>query len=109
MATINDLICSLDAEWEIPDGFFYKVRQGELDEEGCHRIESILRNIKLYFLHYQPKQIDRDIVRALWFIPTYLSWQDRRVKEHESGEAHLFYGRWCSKVEELMLDILGRP
>jgi len=109
MTDINDIISLLDAEWEIPDGFFYKVRQGQLDEDGYERVISILKSVKVFFKRSQATQIDRKLVGALWYIPIYLSWQDERIKEREGNEAHDIYGRWCSRVVELMVHILGHP
>jgi hypothetical protein len=115
---LQEIIESLDKEWEIPDdhiyndqsgGFFYKARRGIMDEHGYLRVKSLLERAKeIVFTCPDEEFINRDFVRAIWFLPLFLTWQERFIKQN-GFPVDIYMGQWVARIEQLVEDILGSP
>ena len=102
----EELICLLEAEWDEPDGFLWRLRMtGTLDPQGYERFERLLRSIKLA----GETTIDRRLVSLLWFAPIVMRNQLDRIRA-EGG----VFGDLASAtnaIEALLMsdEILGTP
>jgi hypothetical protein len=81
-------------EWDKPDGFLGKLRDGYFDPKGLDRLVTLLRSIK------PEEKLDRRLVSVIWYIPLFVSWQDERVQKR-GGDMTSF-----RKAENLLLEIL---
>ena len=104
---MNDLtqewIRTLEAEWQKPDGFLGKTREGIFDEQAGATFAAKLENIELP----PGTTIDRRLVALLWYIPNFLDWQKERVKERGGNSAGLEQLR--NRVQGLIEQVLGVP
>ena len=103
------IIEDLDKEWEIPNGFFYKSRAGIMDEQGYLRVIAALeKGEKLIATCPEEKHIDRDFVKAIWFLPLFLTWQEDRIKAN-GFPVEIYMGQWIARIEQIVESILGSP
>jgi hypothetical protein len=106
---IDIIVDGLDKEWDIPHGFFYKSRQGVMDEEGFFRTISLLEKSKeIASKSSHETMISKKLVRAIWFLPLFLSWQDERIKRN-GFPVDIYMGQWVTQIEQFVEDILGTP
>jgi hypothetical protein len=103
MGEATRLIESLEADWSIPDGFLYRARQGIFDPVEGEAILDRLQNIELP----DGSVVDRRIVALLWYLPHFLSWQERRVAENGGDTKR--YHNLVSRVLAALEGILGVP
>lgn len=108
--TIDDLTDALDAEWnDYSNGFFDKARDGVMDYERYVSVEKLVYAIQEYYKKHPEASITRKLVKALWFIPLFLSWQTERVTEKSGKEAGILFNRCANHLENMVTDILGMP
>lgn len=93
----------LQAEWLEPDGFFWKLREGVLSEEGYQRLKEIFGNLEVP----EGQVIDREFVSLVWFIPTFMRWQERSLKS--KGNYNERYEHMYIILVQTIQDILGYP
>ena len=78
---IETIIRELEFEWDYVkrEGFFSKVRGGEIDMAGFERVKNLLNQIPSSDSQIEigNETINRRIVELVWFIPTFLNWQQR--------------------------------
>ena len=100
---LQECIRILEAEWSKPDGFLGKAREGVFDERQGAGFVTTLESIKL------PAEtvIDRRLVALLWYIPSFLRWQQERVAE-KGGDAAAFE-QLTNRVQGIVEDVLGVP
>ncbi|MDB5033811.1 MAG: hypothetical protein JWQ98_1052 [Chlorobi bacterium] len=96
----EEMIDTIGAEYEIPNGSLYKLRQGEYDQEGLERLLA-----KLRMIHLTGDMIRRDLVSVLWYLPLFISYQRERVEEN--GYDMKFFDRMEVEVTNLLEEILG--
>lgn len=70
-------IRALEEQWDIPDGFFYRLRQGDYDPRGTVLVENILRSLAID----EEMRLPRRFVSLTWWIPMFMEWQAERVRE----------------------------
>jgi hypothetical protein len=93
----------LEGEWEQPDGFLGRLREGRFDPVGFERFEQLLRSID----RHQGGVINRRLVSLLWYVPTFMSWQRDRVEEQGGSIEELDIA--ITKTHNLLEEILGAP
>ena len=99
----DESIRLLEAEWELGVGFLGRLREGTFDPVGFERFERLLRSID----RPEGELIDRRLVSLLWYVPTFMSWQDERVEEQGGSIKDLEIAR--TKSLNLLEEILGVP
>lgn len=82
--TEAESIESLEREWSPPDGFMFVLRQGLFDPFAYERVLALLRS-----LPELGEVVSRRLVSLLWYLPTFVSWQQERVMEAEGDLAAL--------------------
>jgi len=75
----------LDKEWLTEKGFFFRVRDGDYDVELGDAICKLLEDIKLPDDGPVDRRLERRLVSGLYFISTYLEWQNAIV-ERKGGD-----------------------
>jgi hypothetical protein len=98
----NDLINSIENEWDFDTGFFGLLRRGEFDLDKYNRLLVILKKIKC-----TEDVINRRLVSLVWYIPLFMEWQAERVQS--SGVKLSEYEKSINKVQNLVERILGVP
>src|SRR4051794_21548434 len=101
MLTVSRLIELIDAEWA-EDGFLGRLRRGIFEPSGYTGLKE-----KLDLIQLKGDAIDRRLVSLLWFIPTFMGYQRRRVVERGGDVAAL--DQAITEVADKLLDILGTP
>ena len=71
----TEIIPELEQFWDLPDGYFYRLRQGDYDPRGAAAVEELLNSIEVS----EASQLPRRLVSLTWFIPTFMEWQIERV------------------------------
>lgn len=94
----------LEAQWSKPDGFLGRARDGNFDEQQA---EDFIRQLADIQLSASDPVIDRRLVALIWYIPTFLSWQEERIAE-KGGQASAF-GQIVNRIHGMVEDILGVP
>jgi hypothetical protein len=67
----------LERFWDLPDGYFFRLRQGEYQVGGAAEVDLVLRSIDIDELGSLPRRL----VSLTWYIPTFMEWQIERVRE----------------------------
>ena len=98
----TEILERLEREWDITDGFFGSLRDGFLRLERYDGVLEALRSIEV-----SGDNINRDIVRLIWFIPRFMSWQDEGVREKGGDTKRL--EQMTNEIEALLFEILGMP
>jgi len=94
----------LEAEFDEPNGFIWKVRYGgDFTTEDGERLIRKLSEIR------PPKDqpLERRLVSIVWFLPLLLMWQKERVAEGGGDSEQL--QRVTERVTNLVIEILGVP
>ena len=93
----------LEAAWAEPEGFLYKVRQGNYDPKEGQKFLASLSKIRLS----EDEPVERRIVSLLWYIPLFLEWQKQRVAKTRD---HLpDYEQLCAQATNIIEGTLGVP
>ena len=72
---LDAMMTRLERFWDSPDGYFFKLRQGDYDHAGTQRVEETLRSIQVA----ERTELPRRLVALTWIIPTFMEWQIERV------------------------------
>ena len=91
------------AEWDMPDGFFYRLRQGEFDREAFNVVLELLSSTDVGDVD----QLPTGFVSVLWYAPIFMTWQRERVEA--SGFSATEYERASNSVLGEVERILGVP
>ncbi len=85
----------LEEAWE--HGFFYNLRSGNLNEDQYQKLKEVFEAL--------PSDVDCDkrMVTLLWFIPTFIQWQEERllragVKKDKIAEVYNFFYNTCERI-----------
>lgn len=111
MEEINAAIPLLMREWSMPDGFFWRLREGHFDSDGVERLVRILEPLAQDT--YGSDAIDtsavisRKFVALAWYIPLFLRWQQERLMKRE-GDTREFVAS-ITRIEGLLERVLGVP
>ena len=100
--TPSDAIVRLEEVWAEPDGFFYRLRQGDYDSAGAAKVEDLLRSI-----HAGDGALPRRFVALTWLIPTFMEWQIERVGEHGGDTEDL--RKAMTRLQNALDALLGNP
>ena len=98
-----DQIKQLEGLWDVETGFLAGVRRGHYSLGEGREFLSQLEGIKLG----EGERVSKRLVQLLWFIPTFMHWQEDRIAE--AGGQLTDYQRLCVEVADVMLRILGAP
>jgi hypothetical protein len=61
--------------WRMPDGYFFKLRDGEYEPRGAEQVEQVIRSIDVE----EGSKLPRRLVALTWVIPTFMESQIERV------------------------------
>jgi len=100
---INHVLCVLEQEWDFEDGFLGRLRCGEFEVAGLHRLLAVLETISLN----DSEDINRRLVSLLWYMPLFMEWQKERVQE-EGGD-RLALENAINQVQTQVERLLGVP
>jgi hypothetical protein len=94
-----DLKNALEEAWE--NGFFFNLRYGKFKEDQYQKLRTVFEAV--------PSNVDLDkrLVSLLWFIPTFIQWQEERLLQAgmEKGKINEVYDFFYNECEA----ILGLP
>ncbi len=100
---IDKLTKLIEQEWEKPEGFFGKLREGIFDSSGLERVKQLLEKVEL-----KPEdKLNRRLVAVTWYIPLFTTWQEERVQENGGDVNALKDGN--DSIQSLLVKILGVP
>jgi hypothetical protein len=99
----QDWIKILEAAWAEPDGFLYKVRQGQYDPNKGQEFLAGLSKIRLP----DDEPFERRLVSLLWYIPSFLGWQKQRIIEKGGDVAD--YEQMSAQAMNIIEEALGVP
>lgn len=68
-------IPELEKFWRMPDGYFFKLRDGEYEPRGAEQVEQVIRSIDVE----EGSKLPRRLVSLTWVIPTFMESQVERV------------------------------
>lgn len=94
----------INKEWDLDDGFLGKVRHRKFDETGFKRLLMLLEEIQILS---NEETLDREFVRTIWFIPTFLEWQKPSFREAGLDESQLEVA--IKSILTHLTRILGAP
>lgn len=99
---VKNVLTALDEAWDDETGFLGKLRDGHFDPTAGEDFVRLLSTIP------PPMEtIDAELVRLIWFAPTFIDWQIDRAAEGEVEAARL--RRVQDQVHEEVVRILGMP
>lgn len=99
----SDAIKEVEAHWELDDGYFFRLRQGDYDPGGAARVIETLRSISTD----DDTLLPRRFVSLTWWMPMFMEWQIDRVAE-AGGDAKGLE-RDIVSVRNALDDVLGVP
>lgn len=101
---------AIQEEWDlIPDGYFFKLREGIMDEDRHIRVLDLLKEARNIIKNSNEKVIDREFVKVVWFIPIFMIWQEDRISKLGDTLGEVYRGQWCPAIENIVSEILGEP
>ncbi len=100
--TFGSQIRALEALWNVPDGFFFRLKQGEYNPSDVRDVLETLRSINL-----GDAPIPRRLVSLIWFMPLFMTWQIPRVLEAGGDAKSLEHS--ITEVENELEVLLGLP
>ena len=99
----QEVIRTLESEWEPEHGFFWQIRQGAFSEAEFQRVFAKLSSIA----SFEDELIERRLVSLLWYMPLFMHWQRDRISE-QGGNAEA-YTRAIAAVTNEVERLLGVP
>ncbi|MGI8551265.1 MAG: hypothetical protein ACR2PL_10855 [Dehalococcoidia bacterium] len=96
-------IADLERLWDLPDGYFFKLRQGDYDPAGAGEVERILQSIKVT----EDVMLPRRLISLTWLIPTFMEWQVERVRDSGGNVAALTGD--IARLRNALNELLGVP
>lgn len=100
--TESKLKAYLEQAWE--PGVLSDLRQGIFRQDAC---SALVEELRSFNYSKQTVQIDRNVVRLLWYLPLFLSWQTDRIRD-QGGDVEE-YRRFENAVATEVERILGIP
>ncbi len=100
----EELIALIEAEWDLDNGFFGRLRQGQFDPAGHSRCKQALDRVRREVRNADT--ISRRLVSLVWYIPLFMSWQTERVKGSVQAQE---YERVANEIQKIVQEILGVP
>ena len=100
--TPSGAIPLLEQLWAEPDGFFYRLRQGDYDPDGPAKVEDLVKSIDA-----GDGALPRRFVALTWLIPTFMEWQIERVRERGGDTEHL--RKAITRLQNALDALLGNP
>jgi hypothetical protein len=104
--SVDEMTERLNREWERCDGYLGMLRQGIDDDDMFLRLLSLLNDIRTN-MDRESDFLNKNLVRLLWFVPLFMSWQAERVEDSGGSKEEL--ERKTQQVLALLYDILGVP
>ena len=101
--SFNEAIPRVEEFWDLPDGYFFRLRQGEYVPGSAEHVEHVLRSIEVA----EDSVVPRRLVSLTWMIPTFMEWQIDRVQERGGDVASL--RRDIALLRNAVNDLLGAP
>jgi hypothetical protein len=89
--------------WDLPNGYFFKLREGTYESGGAERVEAVLRSIAVS----GESELPRRLVSLTWMIPTFMEWQVERVGER-GGDVEALR-RDIARLRNAVNELLGAP
>lgn len=95
----------LEKEWDQIEmkGFFGCLRLDKFDDEGFERVRNILSSIQVP----EGETFDRRFVEVIWFIPTFMRWQQDGWRSEGKEKEKL--DKAIAFIEQRLTTILGLP
>jgi hypothetical protein len=97
------VIHRLEELWDFPDGYFFRLREGDYDPAGADAVIDALKSIPVE----DDVLLPRRLVSLTWWMPTFMEWQKERVAE-EGGDAKALE-QDATRVRNVLDEILGVP
>jgi hypothetical protein len=101
--TFEHVVEAIEVEWSPDAGFLWSLRQGIFDDGKFQRLLALLRTIEIAEGAHVPIRL----VSLLWYIPTFMQWQDERLRER--GQDLDAYRKAMARVVNELERILGTP
>jgi hypothetical protein len=99
----KDAIEELTRFWEMPNGFFYKLREGKYDTDAPNEVRSLLERVTVT----EEMLFPRRFVALVWMIPTFMEWQSERVGDNGGDVAAL--QRDANGLRSIIENLFGVP
>lgn len=97
------LASSLLNEWERPDGFFAKLREGDFDDKGALRVLHYLGQLDLQ----SDESLELALYRQLWYMPLFCQWQEERMRDRSKDTTGVH--RFGVDLLNILQDKIGVP
>ena len=99
----SKLIEQIENEWAESTGFLGKLRIGEFDGDGLHRLCDSLSKIS----PDESDRFDRRLISLTWYIPMFMTWQRERVLARGGNIEELEQA--INRVQSILENLLGVP
>ncbi|MFO0858101.1 MAG: hypothetical protein U0640_12180 [Phycisphaerales bacterium] len=100
----QELISLIEAEWDLDDGFFGKLRNGHFDHIAYQRCKQSLERVQREV--GKSETISRRLVSLIWYIPLFMTWQADRIG-HETNSCT--YEDVSNEIQSIVQAILWVP
>jgi hypothetical protein len=100
---IADSIKLIENEYNLETGAIGKLRRLEYDQAGFERLIAILKDIEK---DDDPK-IDKRFVSLAWYIPIFMIWQTRAIKNDSVVEEEI--NRDSEAITHILFELIGYP
>jgi len=100
----EELITLIEAELDLDNGFFGKLREGQFDRASYVRCKQALDRVHREMQNAET--ISRRLVSLLWYIPLFMTWQTERMTGSIEAQE---YQRITNEIEGRIEEILGVP
>jgi hypothetical protein len=101
---IEELIALVEAEWDLDNGFFGRLRKGQFDTTRHTRTKQTLERIQREVGNAET--LSRRLVSLFWYVPLFMSWQAERVKGSVDPRE---YEKAANGIQTIVQGILGVP
>ena len=102
---LDKLTKELERSWDPEMGFLGRLRDGYFSHDGCLETLRLLKDIHSEIKRKEPSTLDRNLVRLLWYIPTYLVWQKDFLMERKQIDGQ-DYDNVCDQFLTALSEIL---
>jgi hypothetical protein len=100
---IADSIKLIENEYDLETGAIGKLRWLEYDQAGFERLIAILKDIE----NDDDPKIDKRFVSLTWYIPIFMIWQTRSIKNDSSAVKEI--NQYSEKIAHILFDLIGYP
>lgn len=94
---------AIERFWELPEGYFYRLRMGDYDPNGAVLVEETLNSIEVS----EDGDLPRRLVSLIWMIPVFMGWQAERVQER-GGDVEALE-KDITRLSNVLHQVLGVP